>query len=429
MNNNYPPVLVVEPDDEFANLLTVQIERTLGCDVFRASSFVQTLQIVQSTLEKFLVALVEPHLPDAHSFEIVDHLLALSIPVILFSKTFDEGNREDILAKGVLDYVIKTGEYNLEYMVRLVDRIRKNRFIHVLIVDDSRSARAHFRYLLERRLFVVHDAPNGEIALQMLKEDDRIKMVLVDYQMTGMDGFQLIQQIRARFSEQELVIIGISAYGNNILSAKFIKHGANDFISKPFLIEEFHCRIDHCVNDLETYTALKHVYSRDFLTGLFSRLYLLEVGNKRLADAQKEDPLHSWFTIMVGVDQMREVNYEMNYDVGDTVIRAVARSIAGQFQDADMIARVGGAEFCVLMTRSGRDVINERLELLRKVMLKWSRSGRQNQRGTLPITLSYGVLDGHSTMMGDLLLQASALLYQAKSNGGNRTLWGVIERC
>ncbi|MBF0128252.1 MAG: response regulator, partial [Magnetococcales bacterium] len=309
---DFPPVLIVDPDDGFVAQLADLIRSSLGCEVVRSRTLVETVELVKTTPSQFLLALVEPQLPDAMEGEVVDHLLALRIPVMLFSRSFDPDDREDILSKGVVDYVIKAGENNLQYMVRLVDRIRKNRFIHVLIVDDSRSARAHFRSLLERRLFIVHDAPSGEAALQILREDDRIKMALVDYQMAGMDGFQLIQHIRETRSEQELVIIGISAYGNNILSAKFIKHGANDFICKPFLVEEFYCRVDHCVNDLETYNALKTVYVRDFLTGLHNRFYLFEMGNRLLANPSQD----SWFTVMVGVDHMKALNDRFGYEIG-----------------------------------------------------------------------------------------------------------------
>jgi PleD family two-component response regulator len=61
--------------------------------------------------------------------------------------------------------------------------------------------------------------------------------------MPVMDCFELTKRIRSTYNKEELAIIGMSTYGNQSLSAKFIKTGANDFLNKPFFKEEFYCRV------------------------------------------------------------------------------------------------------------------------------------------------------------------------------------------
>jgi PleD family two-component response regulator len=87
-------------------------------------------------------------------------------------------------------------------------------------------------------------------ALALLEEHPDIKIVITDYNMPEMDGFELTSQIRKTHSVGQLSIIGISAHGGSVLSAKFLKKGANDFLIKPFSNEEFFWRANQ-INQTE----------------------------------------------------------------------------------------------------------------------------------------------------------------------------------
>lgn len=72
-----------------------------------------------------------------------------------------------------------------------------------------------------------------------------------------MNGISLVKHIRKSFSRDELAIIGLSSSDEPMLTAKFIKSGANDFLSKPFEIEEFYCRVRSTVETLELVRKLR----------------------------------------------------------------------------------------------------------------------------------------------------------------------------
>ena len=74
----------------------------------------------------------------------------------------------------------------------------------------------------------------------MLANPD-IKILITDYNMPRMDGFELVKTIRGKYEKTDLVIIGLSSDEDGSLSARFIKNGANDFLRKPFNHEEFFC--------------------------------------------------------------------------------------------------------------------------------------------------------------------------------------------
>ena len=71
-----------------------------------------------------------------------------------------------------------------------------------------------------------------------MEEDSDIRMLITDYNMPLVNGYELVRMLRYNARFQDLVIIGLSAEGDNALSAKFIKAGANDFLKKPFYHED-----------------------------------------------------------------------------------------------------------------------------------------------------------------------------------------------
>jgi PleD family two-component response regulator len=74
--------------------------------------------------------------------------------------------------------------------------------------------------------------------------------MVTDYNMPDMDGFELTRRIRATTGSHELRIIGVSSSSNRLLSARFLKAGGNDFILRPFIDEEFYCRVNQNLDTL-----------------------------------------------------------------------------------------------------------------------------------------------------------------------------------
>jgi PleD family two-component response regulator len=164
-----------------------------------------------------------------------------------------------IWSKDIVDYVFKRGKQDVQYLVNVIKRIFSNRFIKVLVVDDSKAFRTQICNLLKIHQYNLLEAGDGVEALKTLKENPDIDLVIADYDMPNMDGFVLTQKIREKFDKNEIAVIGISGQGEHSLSAQFIKNGANDFISKPFLTEEFYSRVTQNVETIEHIKRLRHV--------------------------------------------------------------------------------------------------------------------------------------------------------------------------
>ncbi|MBF0609633.1 MAG: diguanylate cyclase [Magnetococcales bacterium] len=410
-------ILVVEDSKVFANLLKSRIEVDGNYRVSLAMTMAEAKKIL-SEENDFFLGLLDLNLPDSPQGEIVDVVQSFQIPIIVFTGEFDDNMREQILSKGIIDYVFKESSSSIDYVISMIHRITRNRFIKALVVDDSKSSRQHQINLLALHMYQVMEASNGQEALKILEKEGDVRLVLTDYNMPEMDGFSLIKRIRARFSQEELVIIGLSAYGNNLLSTKFIKNGANDFINKPFLSEEFFCRVTVNMNLLEKVRALNDAVIRDFLTGLNNRRYFFEAGKKLFSSAKRQQ-IHLT-TAMLDIDHFKKINDTYGHDVGDLVLKQVAMIAEKHFRTTDIVARMGGEEFAILAVNLSPDKIEQIFDQLRQFVAE--EEIMVNDK-TIKVTISIGVA---AEIEGDLettLAMADTMLYKAKNGGRNTVVY------
>jgi PleD family two-component response regulator len=276
-------ILVVEDSAVFSNLVKKELETQTGMVVALTKSYAETQKLLTDMEEEnffsednFFVAVLDLNLPDAPPGKIVDLVRSKNIPSIVFTAEFDDKTRDFIWSKDIVDYVFKRGKQDIQYLVALIKRIHSNHSVKILVVDDSRVFRTRICSLLEVHQYSVLQAGDGAEALKRLGESPDINLVITDYEMPNMDGFVLTQKIREKHNKNEIAIIGISAQGEHGLSARFLKNGANDFICKPFLTEEFYCRVTQNVETIEHLRRLKQVEaelvrSREELAGLGNR--------------------------------------------------------------------------------------------------------------------------------------------------------------
>jgi PleD family two-component response regulator len=261
-----PRILVVEDSAVFANLVKKEIETKLEMAVVLTKTYAETQKLLADLEEdsffsedNFFVAVLDLNLPDAPSGKVVDLVRSKSIPAIVFTAEFDDKMREVIWSKEIVDYVYKRGKQDIQYLVALIKRIYLNRSVKILVVDDSTVFRTRVCALLELHHYRVIQAVDGAEALKRIQEHPDISLVITDYEMPNMDGFTLTQRIREKHDKNEIAVIGLSAHAERSLSARFLKNGANDFISKPFLAEEFYCRVTQNVETIENLRRLKQV--------------------------------------------------------------------------------------------------------------------------------------------------------------------------
>lgn len=244
-------IVVVEDSNVFTSMIGQKLKESFDIDVEICRTF-EELQLAFDYGERpITLAISNINLPGAENGEALGYLAGLSIPIIVFTGTFHEKTREGILARDIVDYVIKDSILAIDMLAESVCRFLTNHRHHVLIVDDSPTARALLRSRLERFNFQVSAAESGAEALEILKVTPDVGLVITDYNMPDMDGFELTRRLRSVRGSHELRIIGVSSSDNRLLSARFLKAGGNDFMLRPYVDEEFYCRVNQNLDTLD----------------------------------------------------------------------------------------------------------------------------------------------------------------------------------
>ena len=408
-------ILLVEDSKSFATFVKKKIEAELDFEVEWVSNYSDAVKLFDDGKSEFFIGVLDLTLPDAPEGEIVDLALSKNIPPIVFTGDFSDDVRDTVWSKKVVDYILKEGPHNIDYLISLIGHIHRNRAIKVLVVDDSRVARGHICELLKTHQYEVFESASGKEAISVLDENPDIKMAIIDYYMPDVGGYQLTKEIRTRYRKEELAIIGMSAQGSNNLSAHFIKNGANDFIVKPFLAEEFYCRITQNVEMIEHVRMLKDLSSKDYLTGLYNRRFFFELGEKLYANKKRSQT--TVIAAMIDIDHFKAINDTYGHDAGDEALKHVALMLKGRFRESDIVSRFGGEEFCILAADMDREGVTGIFEGLRGDIEK---SEINIGGGKINLTVSVGVCIKPMESLDEMIKQADLMLYDAKEGGRNR---------
>ena len=410
-------VLVVEDSRSIAGLLGERIDDELHLGPVLAHDRKQAVAILNEQSERLVAAVLDLNLPDAPDGEIVQDVVALDIPVIVLTATLEDDLRDYLIRSGVADYVVKGVADSLDTVIQGLAHIRRNRGIGALVVDDSRSARQYLVELLSRWGFRCQEAVNGGEALELMRQaDSEVRLVICDQNMPGMDGITLIRNLRRQHPAHRLSIIGVSSYGSGLLSARLLKAGANDFITRPFLEEELSVRVNQNVDLLDLLRQAEDYARRDPLTGLGNRRYFAELSETLVETAERtKQPLAA---LVIDLDHFKQINDDFGHSAGDSALRAVSGMLGETVRRADLLVRAGGEEFYILSL--GLDLDNAEIfaERIRAAVADLEvRYGGEK----IAISASIGVASYSPPASLEALIEAAdRAMYAAKKSGRNR---------
>jgi len=419
-------VLVVEDSRTFSSLLSRRITEEMGHQVVVASSMAKAEAILAKDAD-FFVALLDLNLPDAPNGQVVDLVIERGIPSIVFTGEMEDELRDRFWAKRIVDYILKQNMDNVAYMLSLVERLHRNPAIKILVVDDSRTARHVVGDLLRAHRYQVLEAADGLEALAVLDEHPDVRLVITDYNMPNMDGFELVRTLRRDHAKDQLAVIGISGADKAGLSARFIKNGANDFLHKPFLTEEFYTRVTQNIELLEYIAQIKELAEKDYLTRLYNRRYMFSAGPKLMAAQTRRG--QGVVVAMLDIDHFKRINDTYGHMCGDAVLKDVAKILRAQTRGADKVVRWGGEEFMIFVKASDRDMIENLVERIRAAVESHAFSDDKGNHISCTCSLGFAgipLLGGSVNLpWKSLALAADLCMYAAKNSGRNR--WGGIE--
>ncbi|WP_426369526.1 diguanylate cyclase [Pseudocolwellia sp. HL-MZ7] len=405
-------LLVIEDSKPIARIIET-IAQSLNFDVTLATSLESVKKIVEED-NSFFVATVDYGLPDAENGEAIPYVISKGIPSIVLTGMMDDETRQEILSQPVIDYIPKENSQAFLYLKRILEYQLTNSIYGILVVDDSLSTRNYIVELLKRRNFTVYTATQGKEALEVLAENSDIKLVITDLEMPVMDGITLCNEIRKKYSREQLAIIGISGAINGTHSARFIKNGADDFLRKPFCLEEFYCRITQNIDNLNNIEKIQHAANTDYLTELPNRRAFFTNAEPCVQQYIKDKA--TYCVAIFDIDFFKKVNDVHGHDAGDHILKVFALYLRKHL-GTGLLSRLGGEEFSVVLSGTDKKELYTKLDQFRENVASSAVSYADTE---INYSVSIGVVFNSTKTLTQQMIEADAALYFAKENGRNR---------
>jgi diguanylate cyclase (GGDEF)-like protein len=302
-----------------------------------------------------------------------------------------------------------------------------------LIAEDDRGTVAMLTHALTRAGLEVVTARDGAVAWDLLRTQGGLSLAIVDWMMPGLDGLELCRLIRRDPALSTMYVILLTARDARADLVAGLKAGADDYIVKPFDFEELHARVhvgmrvatlqDRLgtqVSELQiARDALDRLANTDGLTELCSRRRWYEVATNELPRSQRYGRPFS--LLLIDIDFFKRVNDTFGHAAGDDVLRQFGRLLREETRGGDVLGRVGGEEFAVLLPEITLDAAEQAAA---RILRQCRAMTVETAAGSVQITCSIGVSEAALTdsTIESIVHRADAALYEAKRQGRDRVV-------
>ena len=218
--------------------------------------------------------------------------------------------------------------------------IRRRR--QVLVVEDQEINRDILGMILEDDYDVLY-AENGAEALDMIQANlNSLSIILLDLMMPVMDGFEVLERVRADEEMRHIPIIVLTAEKKAELKA--LQLGAADFLTKPYDMHEVILARVGRIIELSEGIQLIRAAERDPLTNLYNRGFFLEYADQ----IHRYHPQWRMDAIVINIERFHSVNELNGRAFGNSVLRALGSAIQDYLAGTDGIAcRMEADQFCI----------------------------------------------------------------------------------
>ena len=446
-------ILVVDDVELNVRLLEAKLSNEYY-EVIAADNGPNALELAESELPD--IVLLDVMMPRMDGLEVCRRLKAnprtTDIPVVMVTALSDiadrlrglEAGADDFLTKPVNDIALFARVRSLVRVKRMMEELRLRedvcgRFSSSGPADSGEDTSP-------ARILLLHEpgaAPNRIVdtltpvaasiqhatscAEAQASMQDSVELVIASLSMPEADPLRLVSQWRAIEATRQVPILLIAGDSELPRLAKGLDLGATDYLIRPVDRNELLARTRTQIRRKRLQDRLRENYRRslslaltDELTGLYNRRYVLAHLNELLA--RMPETAASTAVMMFDIDHFKQVNDRSGHSAGDDVLRELAERALRQVRSVDLVARVGGEEFVVVMPETnmaGATVVADRMRLAVADEPFVIGSGKK-----LQVTISIGVA---ITAAGDesldaLLKRADDALYAAKNGGRNRVI-------
>ncbi len=292
----------------------------------------------------------------------------------------------------------------------------------ILIIDDEKTNLKVLSDILKNDVEVIlaKDGEQGISKAIQFKPD----LILLDVIMPGMNGFEVIRQLKGNTMTSAIPVIFVTAEMDVIKEERGLKLGACDYIQKPFHVAILKCRVRFHLQLVRQQKILEQMVNIDPLTSIANRRRYDEVLNIEWAAAVRKKSQLS--LVMVDIDNFKRYNDHYGHAVGDRALERVAHTLSLNLRrPRDFVARYGGEEFVMVLPETSKEGAIETAQACREA-IEALQIPQCDTAGYPWLTISVGGIsfspDTNSSKSAFFKI-ADDMLYQAKQQGRNCVVW------
>lgn len=428
-------------------------------DVLTATNGLEALEKVATQSPD--IVLLDVMMPGMDGFEVCSRIKSdpatAHIPVVMVTALTDSSDRikgleagaDDFLSKPLNDTALMSRVRSLVRLKMTVDewRVRENTATQLGVVDTA--ANAMNEPVENARILVIEDqsyeskkfveglsvdsdiviiAETGVEAMAKVAESD-YDLLAVSLNLKNEDGLRLCSHLRSAERTRSIPILMIANEEDMPRIAHGLEIGAHDYILRPVDRNELLARVRTQVRRKRFQQRLRSNFElslsmalTDSLTGLYNRRYF-EVHLQKLLQKNQQSK-KAMAVLMMDIDHFKSINDTHGHAVGDEILKIFARRMLDSLRSFDLVARLGGEEFVVILPDISIDMAYFIAERLRK-MIADEPFACSAVGGTVNVTTSIGatIVDDADVTMEQVLKRADDALYQAKEGGRNATVF------
>lgn len=250
------------------------------------------------------------------------------------------------------------------------------------------------------------------------------ELVVISSTLRDCDALRICSQIRSLERTRDLPILLLAEPDDRARIVRGLDIGVNDYLLRPVDRDELMARVRSQLRRKRYADRLREIMQAslqmavtDPLTGLHNRRYLeSHLGGLIDAAADGDKPLS---LMILDIDHFKSVNDTYGHDAGDEVLKAFADRVKTVIRGVDVMCRLGGEEFIIVMPDTGLDVAGRVAERVRQTVgsaaFPIDKGGRE-----IPVTVSIGLAERRNGREAETMMKrADRALYRSKAQGRN----------
>ena len=340
---------------------------------------------------------------------------ALHAPVIALSPRRDMRARLAAIRSGADAYILKP--VNASTVIDTLERLRQpnnQEPYRIMIVDDDVSVARYVEAVLRGAAMITEVVTDPlEVAERM--EAFSPELVLLDLYMPGCSGYEMAAAIRQQESFAGVSVVFMSGEEDVSKHVAALQEGGDDFLVKPIVAKRLIATVRAQV---QRFRLLRALMVRDAMTGLLNLSAFREALDHDFARIRRENGVLS--LAIVNLDGFKPLNDKYGTGVGDDVLRSLSHLLRQRLRRSDVVGRLRGDEFGVVLPEtSGGDAAY----VLEQVRSAFEEIRHVSESGEFGSTFSAGISDATGRdSVSELCDTAELAMRNAKTAGRNRII-------